>query len=255
MNRVLCLSACLVVIGLTLRIYPSLATQTKPATTRINGNTSVSFVGCKSDGQVGPLEAPKSAHFETLLDTAVAARLVLYQAEHGAAVLGPRGWFCFGTYGSAGTSLYVTSEPLKSEVMLDSTWEGIKGPAIEAMTRSGDTTGRFAIARIVARIFPAQRSYVEKIIAEGIEPAMDFPFGSFSSDRLTYLNDEAVEFLTPPGMQGLGTFSKLLPDSDSIRGVAILNGDVPDLSMMMLRLPQDLNDLTPIITRQFETAH
>jgi hypothetical protein len=182
-------------------------------------------------------------------------RLTLYKAESGAAILAPRGWFCFGTYGSAGATLYVTPEPLTSAVVLNSKWEGITGSGVEALTRSGDTSGRFEIARIVARVFPAQRSFVEKIIAEGIEPAKDFPFRPFPSDRLTYLNDHAVEFMTPPRTQGLGTFNKLLPDSDSIRGVAILIGGIPDLSMMMLRLPQDLDDLTPAIMRQFESAH
>src|SRR6266478_7512521 len=85
----------------------------------------VPFVGCKSDGQVGPLEAPKSAEIEVRLDAKLARRLALYRAEIGPAVLGPRGWSCFGTYGSGGSTLFVTPEPLKPADMFNSKWEGI----------------------------------------------------------------------------------------------------------------------------------
>ncbi len=253
-NRLSRLYGCLALIGLTIPIFPSLATQANPAVTVTNGNMNVSFIGCNSDGQLGPLEAPKSAQLEVRLDGTAAGRLTLYEAEYGAAVLAPRGWFCFGTYGSVGATLYVTPEPLTSAVVLDSKWEGIKGSGVEAVTRRGDTSGRFEVARVVARVFPEQRAFVDKVIAEGIEPASHFPIGPFPSDHLTTLSNRIVEFVTPPQTQGLGSFNNMRPASNSISGVAILNGNVPDLSMMTLRLPQDLNDLTPIITRQFETA-
>lgn len=260
MNRMSCRFACLVAIGLTLRTYPSLtffasAAQANSSTTVANGNTSVPFTGCRSDGQTGPHEAPGASSVQTQLDRTAAGRLTLYKAEYGAAVLAPRGWFCFGTYGSAGATLYVTTEPLTSAVVIDSKWEGIKGSGVEAVTRRGDTSGRFEVARVVARIFPEQRSYVEKVIAEGIEPASHFPIGPFPSDHLTAISNRIVEFVTPPQTQGLGSFNNMRPTSDSISGVAILKGDGPGISMMTLRLPQDSNDLAPILMRQFETAH
>lgn len=219
----------------------------------------VPFVGCKSDGQVGPLEAPKSAETDIRLDAKVARRLVLYKAESGPAVLGPVGWSCFGRYGSGGSTLYVAPEPLKPADMFNSKWEGITGFGIEASFSIGETSGRMTVAKIVARVFPEQRSFVESVIAMGFLPASDFPFGPFPADRLTYLNERVVEFETPPGSEGLGTYGELRPTSNSIRGVAIClltpeaeKGNDVSLLRLALRLPQNMKDLVPTIIKEFE---
>src|SRR6266571_1097020 len=90
---------------------------------------SVPFVGCKSDGQTDLLEAPTGAAKEIQAPAAFANRLAYYQAENGPGVLGPRGWTCFGVYGSNGETLYVTPDQLDSTTTLSSTWSGFAGPA------------------------------------------------------------------------------------------------------------------------------
>jgi len=215
-----------------------------------NPASRIPFVGCKSDGQAGPQEAPIGTEVEVRVDAATAIRLALYKAENGPAVLGPRQWSCFGTYGSSGALLYVTPSPLKPSDTLDSKWEGITSGGILASSIDGDTSGRFLVAQIAARVFPAQRSFVDKVIAEGIEPTTNFTFGPFPNDRLTYLSDQVVEYETAPRAEGLGTSIRVRPNNDAIVGTEVLRDLV--LRHMALRLPQNMKDLAPIITKQFE---
>jgi hypothetical protein len=63
------------------------------------------FVGCKSDGQSGPLRAPKGKSKVLPIGKETAQRLAYYKAEQGFSVLAPRGWYCFETYGSGGAAL------------------------------------------------------------------------------------------------------------------------------------------------------
>jgi hypothetical protein len=114
----------------------------------------------------------------------------------------------------------------------------------------GDTSGRFTVAQIAARVFPAQRSFVDKVIAEGAAPTRNIRFGPFPTDRLTYVSDQVVEFETPPLSEGLGTYFLLRPNNDAILGVEILRDLL--LRHMAIRLPQDMKDLAPAITSQFE---
>lgn len=63
--------------------------------------SSVPFVGCASDGQVGPRKAPHGKSKSMPLSPALANQLAYYQAEEGSGVLAPREWHCFSTYGSS----------------------------------------------------------------------------------------------------------------------------------------------------------
>jgi hypothetical protein len=84
-------------------------------------------------------------------------------------------------------------------------------------------------------------------------PAKDYPFGPFRSDRLIYLNDVVVEFETAARSEGLEPVVRwMLPSSDPIRGVAILETQVFALQHLAVRLPAGRNDLTPIVIKHFE---
>jgi hypothetical protein len=72
----------------------------------------VPFVGCRSDGQTGPLDAPKRRSKSVLIAAKDAQNLAYYQSAQGIGVLAPRGWQCFGLYGSGGDTLYVTPSPI-----------------------------------------------------------------------------------------------------------------------------------------------
>ena len=84
-------------------------------------------------------------------------------------------------------------------------WKGFTGSAIEIAVSSGGTSGRFEVAKVIARVFPAYKQFAQNVIAEGIEPASDFPSGPYSNDKLTYRAKNIVEFETPANTAGLGT--------------------------------------------------
>jgi len=214
----------------------------------------IPFVGCKADGQVGPQPAPNKPPLHLPLDPTAANRLAYYEGFEGNGVLGPRDWHCFETYGSSGNNLYVSPTPLDPKQFFDSNsnWKGFTGPIIQISSSIGDTSGRFAVARVIARVFPAHRDFVNNVIAEGLDPASDFPLGPYPDDRLTYKSKELVEYVTPPNRKGLGTSSWLLPNEQPILGVAMLTGDELSLIQLCLRLPSGMDDLAPIIIRETE---
>jgi hypothetical protein len=216
---------------------------------------TIPFVGCKADGQAGPQRAPRKPPLHLHLDPTAANRLAYYEAFEGPGVLGPRGWYCFETYGSSGNNLYISPTPLNPTQFFDTTWKGFTGPIIQISSMIGDTSGRFAVARVIARVFPAHRDFVNNVIAEGLRPASDFPIGPYPDDQLTHKSKELVEYLTPPNRKGLGTSSWLLPNQQPILGVAMLTGEELSLTHLSLRLPTGMDDLTPIIIRETERAN
>ena len=106
---------------------------------------------------------------------------------------------------------------------------------------------------IAARVFPAYKKYVQRVIAEKIRPASDFPFGPYPHDKLIYRRRNIVEFETPANTEGLGTCSLLQSNSTPIAGVAILSGEETDLFQLSLRLPEKDRDLLQAIIRQVES--
>ena len=215
-------------------------------------SVSVPFVGCKSDGQVGPQDAPTGKRHAVSIPAEAAQQLAFYQSQYGHGVLAPRGWFCFGTYGSSGSQLYVSSQPINSGDIFAENRKGFTGPAIEVGNSVGDTSGRFEVAKIMARVFPAYKNFVKKVIAEGIEPASSFPSGPYPGDKLTYKSTRVVEFETPANAEGLGTASWLLKNDSPIRGVAVLVGPEPSLVQLSVRLAPGDKALADAIIGQME---
>jgi hypothetical protein len=214
---------------------------------------SVPFVGCASDGQVGPRPAPTGAPREVRIDPEAARELAYYSAGASGGVLGPRGWHCFGSYGSSGSSLFVAPAPITSADVLSTTWGGLTGPAIQVSLSVGDTSGRFTVAAVIERIFPTHVAFAQSVIGEGFEPASDFPSGPYPKDRLTRRSDQVVEFQTPPNTQGLGVaHTRLQANGDPIAGVAILTGPTPDLVLAAVRLSRARSGLAPAIIQQLE---
>jgi hypothetical protein len=170
-------------------------------------------VGCKSDGQVGSQDAPTGEPKIITISPQLAQKVAYYKASYGSGVIAPRGWYCFGTYGSDGSNLYVTPTPLNSAHLFSNSWKGISSYGIQLSESNGDTSGRFEVAQIIARVFPAHSAFVRRVIAEGVEPATSFPHGPYPTDRLTYKSKEAVEYVTPPNTEGYERRSKNGPRS------------------------------------------
>jgi hypothetical protein len=205
---------------------------------------------------VGPLDPPKGTTRLVHIPKEAGQQLAFYKAEQGYGVLAPRGWHCFETYGSNGSSLFVSPQPIDAKTLFSDNWKGFTGSVIQLSTEHGGTSGRFGVARIIARVFPSHRSFVRKVIAEGIEPARNFPSGPYPNDKLVYRTKDLVEYQTPSQTEGLGTRSRLLKNTDPICGVAMLVGLVkegePSLLVLAVRLPSEMTGLSSAIIRQTE---
>jgi hypothetical protein len=214
---------------------------------------NVPFVGCNADGQAGLLRPPRGTRRAFPIAAEAARKLAYYKSEQGMGVLAPRGWHCLCVYGSNGYSLYVVPVEISSRNFFSNNWSGFAGPAIELQGESGQTSGRFGVAHIIARVFPAYKGFAEKVLAERIDPASSLSFVPYPNDRLIYRTKEIVEYETPANTDGLGTSWKLKKNADPISGVAMLLGpNTPDLLQLSVRLQSNLADLTPIIVQQSE---
>ena len=213
---------------------------------------TVPFVGCASDGQAGPQAAPTGQSLAVQIPAALAHRLAYYKSEYGPGALAPRGWNCFSTYGSDGANLFVSPDPINTTGLSSMDWKGFTGLVIEVSEMDGGTSGRFQVAKVIARVFPAHKTFAQNVIAEGIEPASDFPFGPYPGDKLTYRGKNIVEFETPANAQGLGTNSRLQANASPIDGVAIIGGADTDLIQLSARVPASDSDLIPAMVGQAE---
>ncbi len=179
----------------------------------------VPFVGCAGDGQMGPVAAPRGAAKAVDVDAAAARQLAFYQAKDSSGVLAPRGWKCFYFYGSSGATLLIAPGGNLRNT-LDAP---LSGPAVVATLDFGGTSGRFAVAKYSARLFPkVEQVFIASVIAEGIEPRENFPSGPYPADKTTYRGARMVEFETPADMDGLGTSDRLQKNSQPIAGMAKL---------------------------------
>ncbi|MGA2491485.1 MAG: hypothetical protein ABSF67_00890 [Roseiarcus sp.] len=213
---------------------------------------SIPFVGCPSDGQQGPVAAPKGQAKALNLDPAAAKGLAWYQAQYSAGALAPRGWKCFSFYGSSGVTLTIAPSG-----KLDDPSQPIAGPAVTLIDDIGGTSGRFDVAKIAARVFAdPERAFVASVIAEGIEPKENFPAGPYPADKLTYKTPTLVEFATPAGKDGLGTAGRLAKGALPVAGLAKLVGpaDGPDLYLLAVRLPAAQADLAASIVGAAEAT-
>ena len=217
----------------------------------VGQGASVPFVGCRSDGQIGPLDAPTRENKTVSIGSQSARRFAFYQAANGFGVLAPRGWYCFGIYGSGGGTLFVSPQPMEALLPFKADWGGFSEPVITVTHRFGDTSGRFSVAEIIARVFPTYMVFANAV-ADDFPQGDQFRVGPYPYDKLTYRSKRVVEFVTPARTDGLGTYWTVKKNDSPISGVAALVGKTPDLLLLSVRLPRDLADLTSAIVRQVE---
>jgi hypothetical protein len=221
------------------------ATSQAPPRTHAATSERVPFVACESDGQVGPRSGPKDSGQAPTVPKSVAHDLAYY-ASTDLGVLAPRGWNCFGLYGSSGSTLIVTPEPHSADDLLSGS-AMLTGPAVTFSLSIHDTSGRFEVAQVAARLFPTKKEFVEQVIHEGVEPESDFPFGPYPNDILKHRSDIKVEFETPANTDGMGTRGRLMKkNAEPISGVAIMTGE-GDLLQLNVRTPPALRNLIPTI--------
>jgi hypothetical protein len=183
------------------------------------------------------------------IDARAVHKLAYYKTSYGSGVLAPRDWHCFGTFGSDGISMFVSPRPIKRDDLFGPGWRGFAGPVVQIDNLDGTTSGRFEVAPVIARVFPAQKAFVQSVIDLFDQPANTYTFGPFPSDKLIVQNERLVQFQTLPRSEGLGTMSRLKANDDPIDGVAILEGKNPDLLMLRVRLASPQRDLAPVIIK------
>jgi len=184
--------------------------------------THLPFVGCKDDGQMGPNSAPSQQAPTPELPVSVSPYLAFYKASSGQGVVAPRGWYCFGYYGSNGSFLLISPEPRAGQDQLQGA-KDLVGPGIEFSFSDSETSGRFEAAKVAARLFPDRIAFVDSVINEKLEPASDFTFGPYPDDTLTRLSSDDVIFVTPVHKDGMGTESYLLKSDGAITGEAAIS--------------------------------
>lgn len=205
------------------------------------------FVGCPSDGQLGPIAAPTGAPVPTKLAPAIASGLAFYKAgQDETSVIAPRGWACHYVYGSDGGYMIVAPAD-NAEAASDGP---IKTPAVILIVHSGETSGRFAAAEYAARLFPKQaHAFIASVMAEGIEPKSAFVFKPYPADKLRPIGPREIAFETPANTRGLGTAEHLAPSDLAVTGIARLQGDpnAPDFFILSVRLPLGQSGLAAAI--------
>ena len=210
------------------------------------------FVACPANGMSGPEDPPASARMPAL-PGAAARKLALYAAA-GMSVVAPRGWHCIELYGSSGAFLLVTPGQHTAAELQD--FRTLTGPVVEMTYLNGYTSGRFDVARVLARLFPARRALVRSVIEEGLEPASRFPRGPYPSDRTTRRNRREVDFVTPAGATGMGLFEDRLGRSrDPVVGFARLGPHEGGVMLLDVRLPPTLRPLTAAIMQAARDLH
>jgi hypothetical protein len=227
--------------------------STADSATRSIKAVSIPFVGCPSFGQVEVLEAPTGTSEPVRIREQDGQSLAYYKSADGISVLAPRGWYCQGASGSSGAALFLGPTLIAHT---SSGWEGLGGAAMEVNDLKGESAGRYEIAELIARAFPAYRWFARRV--------WDFdsplPYGPYPKDTLTYLGNAVVEYKTPARTEGLGNFHSWLGKNDlPITGAAILLldsrhpvGDIPHLVLLSIRFPPDLARLAPAIVRYVE---
>jgi hypothetical protein len=219
--------------------------------------TTVPFVGCPANGQTGAIAAPKGKPVAVELEPALAGRLAFYQAE-GLGVLAPRGWHCALLYGSSGSFLLATPDPIRLDDYFDVS-KTVAGPAVQVGYNYGGTSGRSAVAALVARYFPQREDFVRSVVEleKTFGSKRPYPTGPFPGDKPVTRKKTVVEFVTPANAKGLGTVGRLKPDDEPIYAAAMLLGeaDEPDTVTAAVRLPKEDAELAWAIVRDLERRH
>lgn len=209
---------------------------------------NIPFVGCASDGQQGPQRPPKPVA-TPMLEGSDAMRLAYYVMADGTRVIAPRGWKCFGRYGSNGSTLTVA--PIPQAWARHDDHSRYTGLAVVRSTAFGGTSGRFEVAAFAARLFPAAARFVVQVEQEQIVDP--FPRGIPARDRISRRGAYEVLFTTPANTQGTGTRGSLAPGPLPVDGLAILAADEDhDLETMDARLPPAIRPLVAHIIKQME---
>ncbi|MEQ1948322.1 MAG: hypothetical protein ABL995_14115 [Bryobacteraceae bacterium] len=209
----------------------------------MHAQVTVPFVGCPSDGQACPVAAPQGKPVTLPIPKVFGRKVAWYSSfENGMGVLAPAGWHCSTLYGSSGDLLTVRPNPFD-------TWGAFTGPGIRLAFTTGQGSGGYEVVRLMSLLFPRYNARVQGLMKAEPEGTGNFKLGPFKTDRIIRRGATVVEYRTPADTEGLGT-QLLRADRLAIEGVVILTGTNPDMTHLAVRLPEEWNNLAPIIMDQ-----
>lgn len=218
-------------------------------------SAEVPLIGCPKDGQRGLQEPPALPKTARLLVPAGTVQWLAYYTANPSGrggVLGPRGWSCRAVSGSNGDALHVM--PPEAPADFNDPW---LGPQIIREFSEGGTSGRFAVARIAARVFPQARAFTEGVRDEGMDDASAYVFGPWPLDEVHHLAPDVVSYATPAGQNGLGMDGDGPVSPLATRGLVFLIGDPhvePSVRQLKVRLTGDDAALYPAIAAEMLSA-
>jgi hypothetical protein len=210
---------------------------------------AVPFVGCPADGQQGYIAPPQGQPMVVGRQDVSLDAIAYYKGDYAPGVFAPNGWHCRVWYGSSGSSLLVTPTAIDTTHFMP---PKVLGPAVEMRVSFAGTSGRFSVARYGSRLFPRMlASFIGGVKNEHIAPDSEFAPRQYARDSVTWSGHLIADFITPPGVSGLGTAEILGPSSDPIHGVAVIAPDStePDMSILRVRLGANMRQVEGVVLR------
>ena len=190
------------------------------------------FVGCASDGQIGPQPAPQTAKVPRL-PAALASQLAYYSSQEGPSVLAPRGWHCFGLYGSDGSVLIVTPRVLRAQDFFTDQPIRLSGPAVVSSFSYGGTSGRFTVWSAIARYFPKYGQLIDRQDWEELNGGT-LPNSPYPADVILKHSARSIRLVTPSKFDGQGTAGYLSRGPLSVNSLRQLMGTGDETSLLAI---------------------
>jgi hypothetical protein len=171
---------------------------------------TVPFVGCTGGGVASPSTPPTGGPVQLNIPSNIASKLAFYGAEN-TGILAPRGWVCSRSDGIDFRSLAVyPSESAKSEQ-----------PIVEISSLGSDSVGNAnVVAAYGCRYFPNSaygnmdgcRGNPASSEADDSYTRFYGALASYHTDRIQYINDFFLSYITPRDTPGLGTLLLYTPN-------------------------------------------
>lgn len=178
----------------------------------------VENVACKTFKMGQGLGVPSVFKTTPQVDESMSGRVSYYQSLD-LAVLAPTGWRCVGGSSDAGVWLAVAPN---LEVGPATAGAGLDGDAVYVEEIYSETrSGEIAIAKIVSRLFPQNKDFVDNVIKENDLNPSDFPHNISVSDIIKNVSSDIVEFETQSNSEGEGTVGLVRKNKNSIRGAYV----------------------------------
>ncbi len=219
---------------------------------------NVPYVGCASDGQLGPQPPPKPSKPTPRLPASAASRLAYYASVNNRRA------------GAARMALLFSVRFKRSERLRDARAHRRPNPyprrgvtlqrrRHRVQLHTGGTSGRFEVAKVSSKFFPIAHGLVASVAKEEKEIGIPFDLSGneFRNDQIVSRTDKVVRFITPAGKHGLGTDDRFVPNRSPVAGLAALVFDDGETDLMLLnaRLPLKDRDLLPAIQSVAEANH